>query len=185
MESRRVLLISASMGGGHDAAAAELAGRLTARGDRVSTVDLLSLLPAGSGWLLRAGYAAMLRRAPWLYEAVYRRFLDGAPDAGLSADPLVGLLLPRLRALLRAEAPDAVVPLWHVAASAVGRLRAAGQLTAPSTVVVTELVVHRSWVHPANDRYVVLHEAAARQAARRGARDPIAAAPLVLSLIHI
>lgn len=41
----RFLLLSASMGAGHDAACAELSGRLRAAGHESAQLDVLSLLP--------------------------------------------------------------------------------------------------------------------------------------------
>jgi UDP-N-acetylglucosamine:LPS N-acetylglucosamine transferase len=80
--SHRYLILSASMGAGHDGVARELAGRLTARGEQAEVLDLLSLLPLGAGRALRGGYQRMLAHAPWLYEAIYRGFfaLDSGSD---------------------------------------------------------------------------------------------------------
>jgi UDP-N-acetylglucosamine:LPS N-acetylglucosamine transferase len=167
------------MGSGHDTSAAELARRLTARGDVTRTVDLLRLLPLGLGSAIRGFYAGMLQRTPWLYDVIYRQFLDRDPDDRLGPDPVARAAEPRLRRIVAAERPDAVVPLWHVAAEATGRMRAAGVLAAPVTVVVTELVVHQAWVHPGNDRHVCLHPSAVDEAASRGAADPVLAAPLI------
>jgi hypothetical protein len=60
----RWLLLTASMGAGHDQAAGVLAGRLRARGGQVLVIDLLDILPIGVGRGLRSGYAGTLRAAP-------------------------------------------------------------------------------------------------------------------------
>ncbi|GAB3896330.1 hypothetical protein GCM10027612_50570 [Microbispora bryophytorum subsp. camponoti] len=70
----RALIVSASMGAGHDAVAAELARRLAASGARVEVVDVLALLPLRLGALLRWWYRGVMLRAPWLYALVYRVF---------------------------------------------------------------------------------------------------------------
>ena len=177
--ARRVLLLSASMGAGHDTAAHELADRLRARGDEPQVVDLLACLPAGIGAAIKGFYAGTLRFTPWLYELIYRHFLEGAGAARVSTDPVVRLALPRVRDLVASTRPDAVVPLWHVAAQVTGALRADGELRSPVTVAVTELAVHPGWIHPGNDRHLCVHQVAADEAAARGGADPIAAAPLI------
>ena len=62
---RTVLVVSASMGGGHDGAARELRRRLTASGHEVHVVDFLALVELRIGWLLMAIYRFQLRVAPW------------------------------------------------------------------------------------------------------------------------
>lgn len=166
------------MGAGHDAAARLLADRLRRNGDEAWVVDLLACLPLASGAAIRGFYAGMLRWAPWLYDAIYDHMLE-PPHATVRPDPVAIAALPALRRILTQHRPDAVVATWHVAAQAVGRLRGNGWLTAPTTIVVTELAVHQAWVHPANDRHLCVHPSAAAEAVDRGAADPIAAAPLV------
>lgn len=158
---QRFLLLSASMGAGHDAVAGELARRLRARGHEVALRDVLTLLPAGAGRALRAGYRGAVRHLPQLYGAVYAGFL--APGAGPrpSSTPLAALAeRPLLRAVERWR-PDAVVPTFHLAAQVTGRLRARGALEVPSAVVVVDFAVHRGWLHPGNDLHLCVTDRAA------------------------
>ncbi|MGW5249354.1 hypothetical protein ACWEQN_37225 [Streptomyces sp. NPDC004129] len=67
----RVAVVSASVGAGHDGAAAELERRLAADGFTVDRYDLMDLLPAGLGRAVRDGYHRMLVMAPWAYQRIY------------------------------------------------------------------------------------------------------------------
>src|SRR3979411_415178 len=69
---RGVLIVSASMGAGHDGAARELARRLEARGHETRIVDFLDMPPLGLGFFVRWTYQVQLRLAPWSYDALYR-----------------------------------------------------------------------------------------------------------------
>ncbi|WP_327121855.1 galactosyldiacylglycerol synthase [Streptomyces sp. NBC_01341] len=164
----RFLLVSASMGAGHDAVAHELAGRLRAAGHRTAHVDFLDMLPAGAGRGLRAAYRATVRRCPWAYQAVYSAFFRdrGAPGGrrGWAPDtgPFAAALESRLLDVVDRWRPDALVPTFHQAAQVTGRLRAAhGTDCPPSAVVVTDFAVHRQWLHPGNDLHLCLTDAAA------------------------
>ena len=70
--TRRILIISASMGAGHDGAANELRKRLEAQGHTVKVVDFLHCCPFGIGWFIKWSYLVQLRVAPWSYELTYR-----------------------------------------------------------------------------------------------------------------
>jgi hypothetical protein len=63
-EPRRFVVLSATMGSGHDAVAAALSDRLTAAGHQVSQADVLDLLPAGLGRVICSFYHATISHAP-------------------------------------------------------------------------------------------------------------------------
>ena len=69
---RSILIVSASMGAGHDGAAKELRRRLEASGHRVEVVDFLDAVAFHIGPLLRWFYQVQLRMAPWSYELSYK-----------------------------------------------------------------------------------------------------------------
>ncbi|XVQ81845.1 MGDG synthase family glycosyltransferase [Microbispora siamensis] len=173
----RALIVSASMGAGHDAVAAELARRLTAAGARVEVVDVLALLPLRLGALLRWWYRGVMLRAPWLYALVYRVFFVSrrAP----STSPLTVVAAAGLARVVRRVRPSLVVPVFHVAAQAAGHLRARGRLAVPSVVVLTDFAVHRLWLHPGNDRYLCPDTATALAVTAAVGRPAFRCAPIV------
>ncbi|WP_377268133.1 galactosyldiacylglycerol synthase [Peterkaempfera sp. SMS 1(5)a] len=177
--ARRFLVLSARMGAGHDAVAAELVRRLEGSGHRAERVDVLDLLPAGLGSALRVGYRGAVGRLPWTYAALYRAFFRPAAGPRPGSAPLAALAEGRLLALVRERPPDAVVPVFHLAAQLTGRLRAQGRLGVPCPVVVTDFVVHRQWLHPGNDGHLCVCPAAAAELRRAGGRGVCAPGPVV------
>lgn len=173
----KALIVSASMGAGHDAVAAELARRLTALGVRAEIVDVLALLPLRLGALLRWWYHGVMRRAPWLYALVYRVFFV-SPRAP-STSPLTIAAAAGLARAVRRARPSLVVPVFHVAAQAAGHLRARGRMDVPSTVVLTDFAVHRLWLHPGNDRYLCPDTATALAVTAAVGRPAFRCAPIV------
>lgn len=173
----RALIVSASMGAGHDAVAAELARRLAASGARAEVVDVLALLPLRLGALLRWWYRGVMLRAPWLYALVYRVFFVSrrAP----STSPLTVVAAAGLARAVRRVRPSLVVPVFHVAAQAAGHLRARGRLGVPSVVVLTDFAVHRLWLHPGNDRYLCPDTATALAVTAAVGRPAFRCAPIV------
>ncbi|MEV0186851.1 UDP-N-acetylglucosamine--N-acetylglucosamine transferase, partial [Streptomyces sp. NPDC050625] len=169
LPSGRVAIISASVGAGHDGAAAELERRLAADGLVVDRHDLLDLLPAGLGRAVRDGYHRMLVRAPWAYQRIYAR----TERAG-GGDPAARALLRAAEdRVLRALHPGigAVVSTYPGASRVLGNLRRARRLTVPVLTYLTDFSVHPLWVADGVDVHLAVHAVPAGQARAAGARD--------------
>ncbi|MER5480338.1 galactosyldiacylglycerol synthase [Streptomyces sp. NPDC002734] len=180
------------MGAGHDTVAHELARRAREQGHQVQVLDLLRLLPLGTGAALRVFYQAVVRHVPWVYAALYRVFLRPGPGRRPSGVPLARLAATRLTGIARRTGADVVVPVFHLAAQLTGHLRERDALSCPSVVLLVDFAVHRQWLHPGNDLYLCLTERAAREVrgsvdvpvrvtgpvVAPGFREPAAGAPL-------
>ncbi|MEU7061419.1 glycosyltransferase [Streptomyces sp. NPDC046197] len=167
--TERVTIVSASIGAGHDGAAAELARRLTADGLAVDRIDLLDLLPARIGPLVRDGYHRMLVHAPWAYQRIYR----SSERAG-GGGPLARTLLRTAEhRVLRALPPGtgAVVSTYPGASRVLGNLRRAGRLAVPALTYLTDFSVHPLWVTGGIDIHLAAHAVPAAQARAAGAPD--------------
>ncbi len=173
----RVVIISASVGAGHDGAAAELARGLTGHGVAVDRHDFLDLLPARLGPLVSGGYHQLLNHAPWGYQRVY-----AATERPRGRRPLAG---PVLRATegrtLRVLPPDtrAVVSTYPLASQVLGALRRSGRLGVPALTYLTDFSVHPMWVAPGVDTHLAAHAVPAGQATACGAAGVLASGPLV------
>jgi processive 1,2-diacylglycerol beta-glucosyltransferase len=172
-----VLIISASMGAGHDGAAHELARRLEADGHETDVRDYLSAFPLGIGRLVRRGYQLELRLAPWGYEATYRLWLR-LPSM---AAPLVALLtlVTGFRVRRWARGADAVVSTYPLASLVLGRLRATGRLDVPVSNYITDFAVHTLWAAPGMDLHMAVHPQAAQAAHDQAGGAAVAPGPLV------
>jgi UDP-N-acetylglucosamine:LPS N-acetylglucosamine transferase len=175
----RVLVISASMGEGHDGAARELVRRLQAQGHEATMVDFLDAPPLKIGALTRRSYEVQLRRAPWSYDFTYRvwsvlPFLCGWLAA------LVTFLTRRQQARwVREYRPDVIVTTYPLSSLALGRLRKKGRITVPTVTFVTDFAVHPLWVHRGIDLHLCVHPQAAAVAVRRTNGPARAPGPLV------
>jgi len=176
-KGRKILILSAAMGAGHDGVATELGRRLAAEGVEAEVVDILRLLPLGLGSSLRRGYGWMIRSAPWLYAAIYKIFF--VSERAPSTSPLTLLAAGPLRDLVRLRAPEAVVSTFHLAAQVTGHLRERDRLAVPSVVIVTDFAAHRLWLHPGNDRYLCGDAVTALTVAEATGRPAFCHAPLV------
>ena len=177
--SARFLILSAGMGSGHDAVAAELARRLAAAGHEPVRADVLDLFPAGIGNGLRTFYRTAVGRLPLLYAGVYGAFFRPGRGPRPGSTPLAALADDALLDLVDKERPDVVVAVFHLAAQVTGRLRARGALAVPSAVVITDFAVHRQWLHSGNDLHLCLTAGIAERVRRAVARQAAVCGPLV------
>jgi processive 1,2-diacylglycerol beta-glucosyltransferase len=173
-----VLVLSGSVGAGHDGAARELADRLTGAGVDVEVRDFLDAVPGWVEWVLREGYLAASRHLPAAFESAFR----GAEREGL---PLRQFQFAAAQGAaqvgrwLADGAFDAVVSTYPVASQCLGALRERGQCPIPVLTYVTDPAVHRAWVHPGVDVHLTVTQASADQGARDHHMPMTAAGPLV------
>ena len=172
----RVVIFSASVGAGHDSAAAALADRLAARGFAVDRHDFLTLMPAGR--TVCETYKRIITHAPRLYQCIYSRTERAARPGMVQRQLLKGAE----QAVLDAIPADAVaaVATYPLAAQVLAGLRASGRLAVPVVVTFTDFSVHPLWLAEGVDLYLAPHAVTAAQAAGYATAARIAVArPLV------
>lgn len=174
-----VLILSASMGAGHDGAAREVAARLEAGGHHTEIRDCLDAAPLGIGSALRGGYEFELRHVPAAYDATYRFWYRVPWLAGPLAWFVSFLAGRSFVNWARAADADVVVSTYPLATLALGRLRARGRLTVPVANFITDFGVHPLWVHPGVDLNLAVHAGPAEHAESRSGRPSIACGPAV------
>jgi processive 1,2-diacylglycerol beta-glucosyltransferase len=177
---RSILIVSASMGAGHDGAAYELQRRLEARGHVVRVVDYLKLMPLGTGRFARWTYLFQLQRLPWTYDLSYQAFNRGGAILWGPVVRFMSLLTRRpLRRELESVRPDVVVSTYPMASLVLGRMRKKKWLHVPVATYLCDFAVHPLWVHPGVDLHMAVSPVSAETAAKRGGQTNIASGPLV------
>ncbi|MFD5922857.1 hypothetical protein ACFVYP_40020 [Kitasatospora sp. NPDC058201] len=175
------LLVSGSLGQGHDVMARACADTLEAGGWTTRTVDAMALLGQRAG----AAGEAVFRRLldlPGVYDAFHFSALRPGARIALLADAAArSRLVPALRALVAEQRPELVVSVFATATSAVNRLRA--DRDAPGfrhLVLCTDVTPHRLWVQDGTDRFLVTSEVAAAAVRRYRPDAPVTVLPAPL-----
>jgi UDP-N-acetylglucosamine:LPS N-acetylglucosamine transferase len=155
----RVLVISGSVGAGHDGAADELISRLAKLGIAADRRDYLDALPRACRYMLRDGYRLSVGYAPSFFDWMFAHL----EHAGWVQRVALGLCRMAQRHVLRWVGDhDVVVSTYMLASQTLGQLKEAGSLDATLVTFLTDPAVHRLWVHPAVDHHVTVTEATAR-----------------------
>jgi processive 1,2-diacylglycerol beta-glucosyltransferase len=164
----RVLILTASYGSGHLAAAAALAAAFRDAGADATVVDhFRELVHPVFARVTRTLYASILRRAPLAWGMAY-----GLGDRLAAESPLTlgvtRLGRRRLARALRDLAPDVVVSVHATPSAAMSSLREMGEPVPAHTTVVTDFVAHRQWMARHVDRYCVAAEEVKHEYVARG-----------------
>jgi UDP-N-acetylglucosamine:LPS N-acetylglucosamine transferase len=175
----RVLVISASMGAGHDGAGRELVSRLQAVGHDAEMRDFVRAAPLHLGRFIRSAYEFQMRHMAWTYDLTYRLwyllpFL--CPPLAQALAWATGRNVQRWAADYRA---DLIVSTYPLSSTVLGQLRGKGKLDIPVVNFITDFGVHPLWVHPRMDLNLAVHPRPALDAATRSGRPAIATGPMV------
>ena len=174
----RVLVVSASVGAGHDGAAYELAHRLSTRGVAVEVRDFLDALPAWLRFTVREGYTGTVNHTPWFYDWLYAAMEKPGPVQRIAL--LVCWLAQRRVLRWSVEVnPDAVVSTYPLASQTLGQLVGKGQIAVPTATFLTDPSVHSLWVHRHIGRHLTTLAATAEIVERLYGVPATVAGPLV------
>jgi nucleoside-diphosphate-sugar epimerase/UDP-N-acetylglucosamine:LPS N-acetylglucosamine transferase len=178
----RVLILSADIGEGHDLPARAIAAEVRAeRPDAdVEIVDGLAAMGSVFSAAVSGGSRVIFRWLPWLFELQYLS-LTLAPTRWLAQRLLYLVAGRRLRRLVEAYRPDAVVSTYPGVTPPLGELRRRGRLKVPMYSAITDLAGLHWWAHRGVDFHFVTHpesvpevERIAGEGSVRAARPPIA-----------
>ncbi|MBB5118965.1 hypothetical protein AF335_07420 [Streptomyces eurocidicus] len=174
----RALVISGSMGAGHDGAGRELVRRLRERGVEVVLRDFLDALPRPYRTPLRDGYAFTVRHVP----AVYGRLARAEEHDSVVRRGTLRMCRTAGRRVARwAAGSDVAVTTFPLASQTLGMLRQDG-VPAPRVVCcLTDPAPNRLWLHPGVDVYLTVCQVTVNEAAERYGVAMAVGGPLVAS----
>lgn len=164
----RVLLVSATIGEGHNATAraVEDSARRLWPGCEVTWLDTLHVMGPGVGSLFRWIYVRNVESTPWLYDLFYDALWRYRWFADASRRFVGAWSGRRLRPLVRRYRPDLVISTYPMGTAGLDWLRRHGELETPVAAVVSDFSPHPFWVYPEVDMHYVMSEASLREMRR-------------------
>jgi diacylglycerol O-acyltransferase / wax synthase len=167
---RSVVIISAEMGEGHNAAAAALTEAIEEcwPGCSVERLDTMELRGVRFAKAARWAYGFQLSVLPWSYEIFYDRLSRSDRFAGFAKRRLGAFFGRRLAKALDGRNPDLVISTYPFGSAALQWLR---DHRASSTLMVTYVPafhVHPLWAYPGVDMHFVMYDSAGEHARMPG-----------------
>src|SRR5487761_1250492 len=174
--TQRAVLLTGSIGLGHEMMARSCAALLEGSGWRTRSLNSMDLLGQRSGAAGERLFGRLVT-VPGLYDGLHFAHLrTGSRLAGLMDAGASARLMPALRAELDREPADLVLSVFATGALAAARLKreAPGRRT---VVLCTDVAVHRLWVREGTDLFLVTSPAAAASVRRYLPRAAVAVVP--------
>ena len=156
---RKVLIISADIGAGHDLPARAIAREFKQEDPQafIAVVNGLPAMGSVATAVLRENSAFMFRWVPWLFDLQYRLFMDFPPTRWLASRMLTRFSKRGLSRLIRAHEPDIVVSTYPGTTQVLGEMRRTGELDVPCYASITDIAGLRYWAHPGIDLHFISH----------------------------
>ena len=170
----RILIFYSPFGSGHLSASKSLAAAFRHLDSQhiVVVEDIFEHVALPLRSTISKLYEQLSERAPLLYEIYYESTdvdeLSFAFTSNLLTDALYTPFLQGLAKFIERTKPDAIVCTQQFPLAAVSFLKQQGRIQQPLFVVVTDYMVHASWIAPEVKGYFVAHPQTGYVLQRRG-----------------
>ncbi len=159
MTGPRILILSASIGEGHDLPARVLASGIAEAnpGAEVEIADALEMVSPALRKVLVGGSQFHSEWGNRVFDLEFRLITRFAPTRWLARTVLARPASRRIGRALAAARPDIVVSTYPGATEVLGMLRASGRLQVPVVSAITDLAALLYWAHPSVDLHLITH----------------------------
>jgi UDP-N-acetylglucosamine:LPS N-acetylglucosamine transferase len=163
---KRILILTGSVGAGHDNAARELKRKLEDRGAVVNVRDYIDALPFALKYIIKDKYSTTMQNVPWLFNALFK-LLEYSWIQYILNIIVIWPSQGKVRMWATEFKFDAVVSTYPVSSQALGWLRSRNALHINTFTYITDPAVHRTWFHHGIDLHLTPYPEAVAEAARR------------------
>lgn len=152
----KVIILSASIGGGHMSAADAIAEYLSKKGIKTKIVDTLEYISHILNKTISETYFLILKRSPQLWKMMYKTSNRNIPNKIISSSNM--LISKKMLPLIKDFHADIVISTHPFATEMISRLKKSNKLNIPLICVMTDYAPHMAWISPKVDAYIVANE---------------------------
>lgn len=152
----KVLLLSASIGDGHNQVARAMSESIKDYLPLLEpvTVDLTTLIHPAFSKISTFMYKQSIKKLPQLYGYLYRKTrIQSTFSTKLHSFFIMGG--HSILELIQAIKPVAIISTHPFAAGMISKLKEEGSVGIPAITIITDYGDHSYWVHPCTDQYIV------------------------------
>ena len=154
MSGKNIIIVTASMGAGHNKAAKAVAEAVKRKYpiNKVNVIDFMSTDTAYFNSLVKDIYLKMLDYMPNFYEFFYK--FTATPVKGGTAQAVFAHAMKKdMRALIKKYEADIIICTHPFPCAAASYLKQSGEIDVPIATVMTDFCIHQFWVYKNTDVY--------------------------------
>ena len=165
----RVLILSATTGGGHMRAANALKDYILSK-DSESVVEIYDTINYVSPFINKAvtnGYVYLATKTPYIFGTLYKGSDKNTP-INKTVEITVNQLRKRLIPMIDDFHPDIVITTHSFATELICSLKVSEKLTFPVISIMTDFAIHQTYINKGVNAYILSSEEMAEQMLKRG-----------------
>lgn len=164
---KKLLILTASTGEGHNQAAKTIDNEFSERGYECHRVDMFKSTHKSMDVLMADGYRILASNLPKMYGTLYRQ-CDTELFNSLIARRVLKVTEMRLHKIIHRMNPDLIIATHPFAVPVMGNMKAKGRCSQPFIQVVTDFKAHYAYVDSHVDAYITASEFTKSSLVKRG-----------------
>jgi UDP-N-acetylglucosamine:LPS N-acetylglucosamine transferase len=152
----KIIILSATTGGGHMSAANAIKNYLSDFASDVIVLDTIEYINPILNKTITEGYEYLAKKRPSIYKVMYK---TANKEKIMKAITKVNSLISKkLIPLMNEYNPDVIITTHPFSTEMVSRLKGSGKINAPIVCIMTDYAPHRTWINDNVDAYVVAND---------------------------
>lgn len=169
MSGKNILVVTASMGSGHNKAANAVAEAIKRKYpvNKINVIDFMSTETAYFNSLVKDIYLKMLDHTPSVYEFFYKFTSDSTKGSTIQS-VFAHAMKKDMRELIKKYEADMVICTHPFPCAAVSYLKQTGEINIPLITVMTDFCVHQFWLYKNIDIYFTANDLLKKEMVNQG-----------------
>ena len=169
MSGKYILVVTASMGSGHNKAANAVAEAIKRKYpvNKINVIDFMSTETAYFNSLVKDIYLKMLDHTPSVYEFFYKFTSDSTKGSTIQS-VFAHAMKKDMRELIKKYEADMVICTHPFPCAAASYLKQTGEINIPLITVMTDFCVHQFWLYKNIDIYFTANDLLKKEMVNQG-----------------
>lgn len=169
MSGKNILVVTASMGSGHNKAANAVAEAIKRKYpvNKINVIDFMSTETAYFNSLVKDIYLKMLDHTPSVYEFFYK-FTSNSTKGSTIQSVFAHAMKKDMRELIKKYEADMVICTHPFPCAAASYLKQTGEINIPLITVMTDFCVHQFWLYKNIDIYFTANDLLKKEMVNQG-----------------